>query len=111
MLATFPDSVVGADLSQIDGFEEPVELMAGTASEAANQVEDIFVVYTFGFELIGKLFFWYAATEESAKGSFESFDAFLAETGASQSEFVYAADFAGVSPCHNREGRDISGDG
>ena len=111
MLATFPDVVVPTDLAEVNGFEEPVVLVTGTSSETADEVEDVFIVNSFGFELIDELFFWYSASEESSKGTFQGLDAFFAEIGEAQADLVYAADLAGVSAGHDRERRDISGDG
>lgn len=70
MHTTFPDVVVPTDLARVNSFEEPVVLMAGAASEAADQVEDIFVVNSFGLEFIDKLFFGDPTTEEATKGAF-----------------------------------------
>ena len=109
MLAAFPDVIVATDLSQVHGFEEPVVLMAGAASETTDQVENIFVVNSFGLKFVDELFFGDTATEQTSKGAFESFDAFLAEIGLAQADFVYATDFAGVSSGHDRKRRDVSG--
>ena len=110
MLASFPDLVISTDLAQVNGFEEPVVHMTGTASETADEVEDILVVNSFGFKLIDELFFGYSAAEESSKGTFKGLDTFFTEIGEAQPDLVYAADLAGVSACHDRERRDISGD-
>ncbi len=70
MHTTFPDVVVPTDLARVNSFEEPVVLMTGAAFEAADQVEDIFVVNSFSLEFIDKLFFGDPATEEAPKGAF-----------------------------------------
>ena len=111
VLAAFPDVIVATDLSQVHGFEEPVVLMAGAASETTDQVENIFVVNSFGLKFVDELFFGDTATEQTSKGAFESFDAFLAEIGLAQADFVYAADFARVSAGHDRKRRDVSRNG
>ena len=85
-------------------------LMTGTASEAADEVEDIFVVNSFGLEFIDELFFGDATTEEATKGTFEGFDIFFAEIGLTEADLVYAADLARVSASHDRKRRDISCD-
>ncbi len=70
MLTTFPDVVVPTDLAHVNSFEEPVVLMTGAAFEAADQVEDIFIVNSFSLEFIDKLLFGNSATEEATKGAF-----------------------------------------
>jgi len=111
VLATFPDVIVTTDLAQVNGFEEPVVLMTGAASEAADEVEDIFVVNSFGLEFIDELFFGDPAAEEATKGTFEGLDIFFAEIGLAESDLVYAADLARVSAGHDRKRRDISSNG
>ncbi len=111
MLATVPDVVVPADLAQVVGLEEPVVLMTGAASEAANEVEDILVVNSFGLEFIDELFFGDPATEEATKGTFEGLDIFFAEISLAEADLVYASDLARVSAGHDRKRRDISSNG